>query len=334
MPIRGKIPNAFEKSKADILNNAECVGILDIIGGGEPGKNYGKYFDISKVKWKKIVGSPDADVDGSHINALLLRFLLIYATPVLEAGLYYKVVSPLYGIKTGKSKYKYFIDRIDMLRYYQRQFSQNFKLQNADGSELSSAKLTGILLDFADYTWEVNRIAKTYKVDPYMLEKTLMLHHAGKSVNQITKEIKKDYQYVSGSTILGTPTIEGLIGTKYNTIFLNDKFLKESAEILKYMDKNVPMIYIANGKPITMYGMMSEFDKLMNGTGLSRFKGLGELEAFQFKEAVMDPASDRTFIQYTVDSAMEEIEAVRAYESNKAKILDHVGNVSRLDLME
>ena len=161
-----------------------------------------------------------------------------------------------------------------------------------------------------------------------------MLHHAGKSVNQITKEIKKDYQYVSGSTILGTPTIEGLIGTKYNTIFLNDKFLKESAEILKYMDKNVPMIYIANGKPITMYGMMSEFDKLMNGTGLSRFKGLGELEAFQFKEAVIDPSADRTFIQYTVDSAMEEIEAIRAYESNKAKILDHVGNVSRLDLME
>ena len=48
----------------------------------------------------------------------------------------------------------------------------------------------------------------------------------------------------------------------------------------------------------------------------------------------MDPQTERTFIQYTIDSAMEEIEAVRAYEANKSKILDHVGNVSRLDLME
>ena len=334
MPIRGKIPNAFEKSKADILNNAECVGILDIIGGGEPGRNYGKYFDISKVEWEKIVGSPDADVDGSHINALLLRFLLIYATPILEAGMYYKVVSPLYGVKVGNKKYKYFVDRIDMLKYYQKQFTNAYKLQNADGSELSSAKLTAILLEFADYTWEVNRIARTYKVDPYMLEKTLMLYKAGKSISQITKEVKKDYKYVSGNTILGTPTVEGLIGVKYNTIFLNDKFLKESKNILDYMDTNTPLIYIANGNPITMYGVMTEFDKLTNNPSLSRFKGLGELEAFQFKEAVMDPGIERTFIQYTIDSAMEEIEAVRAYEANKSKILDHVGNVSRLDLME
>ena len=145
---------------------------------------------------------------------------------------------------------------------------------------------------------------------------------------------KKDYKYVSGNTILGTPTVEGLIGVKYNTIFLNDKFLKESKNILDYMDTNTPLIYIANGNPITMYGVMTEFDKLTNNPSLSRFKGLGELEAFQFKEAVMDPQTERTFIQYTIDSAMEEIEAVRAYEANKSKILDHVGNVSRLDLME
>ena len=161
-----------------------------------------------------------------------------------------------------------------------------------------------------------------------------MLYKAGKSISQITKEVKKDYKYVSGNTILGTPTVEGLIGVKYNTIFLNDKFLKESKNILDYMDTNTPLIYIANGNPITMYGVMTEFDKLTNNPSLSRFKGLGELEAFQFKEAVMDPQTERTFIQYTIDSAMEEIEAVRAYEANKSKILDHVGNVSRIDLME
>jgi DNA gyrase/topoisomerase IV subunit B len=72
----------------------------------------------------------------------------------------------------------------------------------------------------------------------------------------------------------------------------------------------------------------------MNGSTLSRYKGLGELQTQQFRESVMDPSYNRTFIQYTLDSAMEEIEAIRAYESNKTKILDHVESVSRLDLME
>jgi DNA gyrase/topoisomerase IV subunit B len=88
-----------------------------------------------------------------------------------------------------------------------------------------------------------------------------------------------------------------------------------------------------NGKPITMYGLMTKFDEMSNAT-ISRYKGLGELETQQFRESVMDPQYNRTFIQYTLDSAMEEIEAIRAYESNKAKILDHVDSVSRLDLME
>jgi DNA gyrase/topoisomerase IV subunit B len=72
----------------------------------------------------------------------------------------------------------------------------------------------------------------------------------------------------------------------------------------------------------------------MSNATISRYKGLGELETQQFRESVMDPSYNRTFIQYTLDSAMEEIEAIRAYESNKAKILDHISNISRTDLME
>lgn len=336
LPLRGKIPNAFEKSRAEILSNVECRSILDIIGGyeGVSDSHYGrpKYFDMDKVEWEMIVGCPDADVDGSHINALLLRLMIMYATPILESGRYYKCVSPLYGIKIGK-KYQYFVDRIDMLKHYQRIFTSSNKITNPDGTSISAAKLTQILLEFADYTWEVERVAGTYRLEPKFLEKVLMLNDAGKSLAYITKQVKKDYQYINSGKIQGVPTIEGLIGVKYNTIFLNDKFLKESKNIIDYFHTQTSLIYIMNGQPITIYELMKEFDKLMNNN-LSRYKGLGELEAEQFREAVMDPGTNRTFIQYTLDSAMEEIEAIRAYESDKSKILDHVGKVSRLDLME
>src|SRR5699024_10166330 len=71
-PIRGKLPNAFEKSKSDFLNNEEVASIITIIGGG-----YGNNFDLSKVKWEKIIICTDADNDGYHIRTLLLRFFLL-----------------------------------------------------------------------------------------------------------------------------------------------------------------------------------------------------------------------------------------------------------------
>ena len=70
--IRGKIPNAFKETKAKFLANQEVSSIITIIGGG-----YGKNFDISKVKFDKIIFLADADPDGSHIDCLLLRFFII-----------------------------------------------------------------------------------------------------------------------------------------------------------------------------------------------------------------------------------------------------------------
>jgi DNA gyrase/topoisomerase IV subunit B len=166
-----------------------------------------------------------------------------------------------------------------------------------------------------------------------MYEQAMMLQHGGKSIRQMTTALKKSYRYINGSERSGVKTIEGLIGTKYNTIFLTDRFLDKSKAVLTYMNSSYPLMYKVNGVPTSLYGLMKQFDALMN-SNLYRFKGLGELEDYMFKEAVMDPDSHRTFIQYTLDSAMEEIEAIRAYESDKSKILDHVENVTRLDLME
>ena len=76
-PIRGKMPNVFEKSRADVLANAEVAGILTIIGGG-----YGKNFDLDKCKVDRVIIMADADPDGAHIRTLVLRFLAVYCKPL------------------------------------------------------------------------------------------------------------------------------------------------------------------------------------------------------------------------------------------------------------
>ena len=333
LPLRGKIPNAFEKSETDILSNVECRSIIDIVGGGDPGKNYKKYFDISRVKWEKIIAAPDADVDGSHINALLLRLFLLYMPDILKYGLYYKAVAPLYGMKQGK-KYKYYVDRMDMLKYFQGRFVKENELLGPHKEKISQSKLSEILLEFADYTWDLELLANTYRVDPLLLEMTLQLYEEGKSAKAIAKEARKieRFKYVNASSQKGVITVEGNVGNSYDTIFLNDKFLKESEPILKYIKNATSMHYILNGEKVSMYTIMSKFDNLTKD--ISRFKGLGEMQEDQFRDSVMSPTGDRTLIQYTIDDAMEEIETVRAYESDKSKILDHIESVSRIDLAD
>lgn len=123
MPIKGKIPNAFDKSKQEFLSNAEIAGIIAILDNGV-GKNYGNNMDISKCPFEKIIFAADADPDGKHINSLLLRFFLLYLRPLIEDGRVYKAVPPLYSIPLGKNKFQYFTDKLDYINYILKQFSK------------------------------------------------------------------------------------------------------------------------------------------------------------------------------------------------------------------
>lgn len=101
-PIRGKILNVQKKSTADMLANAECAAIIQVIGAGS-----GRTFDISQARYGKVVLMTDADVDGAHIRTLLLTLFFRYMRPLVEAGRVYAAVPPLHRIevpKQGKRK--------------------------------------------------------------------------------------------------------------------------------------------------------------------------------------------------------------------------------------
>ncbi|MCS4484440.1 type IIA DNA topoisomerase subunit B [Gleimia sp. 6138-11-ORH1] len=96
-PIRGKILNVQKKSTADMLSNAECAAIIQVIGAGS-----GRTFDISQARYGKIVLMTDADVDGAHIRTLLLTLFFRYMRPLVEAGRVYAAVPPLHRIEVPK----------------------------------------------------------------------------------------------------------------------------------------------------------------------------------------------------------------------------------------
>ncbi|MFF8952670.1 type IIA DNA topoisomerase subunit B [Streptomyces sp. NPDC014940] len=107
LPIRGKILNVQRSSVTDMLKNAECGAIIQVIGAGS-----GRTFDIDAARYGKIIMMTDADVDGSHIRCLLLTLFQRYMRPMVESGRVFAAVPPLHRIeliqpKKGQDKYVY-----------------------------------------------------------------------------------------------------------------------------------------------------------------------------------------------------------------------------------
>jgi DNA gyrase subunit B len=107
LPIRGKILNVQKASLADMLRNAECAAIIQVIGAGS-----GSSFDLDSARYQRCILMSDADVDGAHIRCLLLTLFHRYMRPMLEAGRVFAAVPPLHRIeltspRKGQDKYRY-----------------------------------------------------------------------------------------------------------------------------------------------------------------------------------------------------------------------------------
>jgi DNA gyrase subunit B len=107
LPIRGKILNVQKASVGDMLKNAECASIIQVIGAGS-----GHTFDIEQVRYGRIIFMADADSDGAHIRCLLTTLLFRYLRPLIEAGRVFSAVPPLHRLeltnpKRGMDKYVY-----------------------------------------------------------------------------------------------------------------------------------------------------------------------------------------------------------------------------------
>ncbi|MEP6854864.1 MAG: toprim domain-containing protein, partial [Pedococcus sp.] len=94
LPIRGKILNVQKASVSDMLKNAECAAIIQVIGAGS-----GRSFDLDVARYGRVIIMTDADVDGAHIRILLLTLFFRYMRPLVEAGRVYAAVPPLHRIE-------------------------------------------------------------------------------------------------------------------------------------------------------------------------------------------------------------------------------------------
>ncbi len=102
LPIRGKILNVQKASIGDMLKNAECASIIQVVGAGS-----GRSFDLDSIRYGKVIFMADADSDGAHIRTLLATLFFRYMRPMVEAGRVYAAVPPLHRFELIKPKRGY-----------------------------------------------------------------------------------------------------------------------------------------------------------------------------------------------------------------------------------
>ncbi len=146
MPIRGKILNVEKASIDKVLANAEIKTMINAFGCGFS-EGYGNDFDISRLRYDKIIIMADADVDGAHISTLLLTLFYRFMPELIFQGHVYIAMPPLYKAMPGKGEEEYLYDEEALKKYRKRQ-KGSFTLQRYKGlGEMDAQQLWETTLD-------------------------------------------------------------------------------------------------------------------------------------------------------------------------------------------
>ena len=321
LPIKGKILNV-ERARFDrMLNSAEIGTLITALGTGIGSEE----FNPDKLRYHKIIIMTDADVDGSHIRTLLLTFFYRQMRPLIDRGHLYIAQPPLYKVKRGQSEV-YLKDDEDLRGYLLEGVLQEataiIQSKERDGEQISGLDLK----DFAKIALKARDvISSLYKrFSSYLLLEQILLNGL-KSISAATEwdavvSIMNDIDTRATWSLSITGSLKSLTreerGVK-ETFNLDDSFfdLHEVKQFEAYLPRLLNMFPLTlhyKGNERTFFGptQFSDFvlDSGRKGITVSRYKGLGEMNADQLWHTTLDPEA-RTLLQVKL-SHFEEAEEV------------------------
>jgi DNA gyrase subunit B len=186
LPLRGKILNVEKASLEKILNNEEIKTIVSALGTGIGGED----FDLSRLRYGKVIIMTDADVDGSHIRTLLLTFFFRYMRELIESGKVYIAQPPLFRAKNGEKEF-YAFDEEDLQDVLERVGKDGTTLQRYKGlGEMNPEQLWKTTMD------PENRTILQVTVDDAIEADQIFSVLMGEKVEPRREFIEKNAHYV------------------------------------------------------------------------------------------------------------------------------------------
>ena len=322
LPLRGKILNV-ERARFDRMLSSQEIGTLITAFGTGIGRDE---FDISKLRYHKIIIMTDADVDGAHIRTLLLTFFFRQMPEIIEGGYLYIAQPPLYKVMRGKSEV-YLKDEPSLEDYLIQQGAEGAVLRLTNGDEIAGADLLRVV----EEARKVRRILKQFPT--HYSQK--ILEQAAVAGAFAVGEVDGDLQGVAGRVASRLDQIALEYETGWSGRITQDHGIRLSrvlrgVEELRTLDgavlrsgearrlgaetealRNVytdPAYLVRKEREQVIHGPLDLLDAITDegerGLTLQRYKGLGEMNPDQLWETTLDPDA-RTLLQVKVDDVAE-----------------------------
>jgi DNA gyrase subunit B len=319
LPLRGKVINSEKNRIGKVLSNAEIQAIITAIGTG-----IAEEFDISKLRYHRVIVMTDADVDGSHIRTLILTFLYRQMQELVERGHVYIAVPPLYRVKLGgKEQYIEKEGHFEDLLVRERVKDMDVVARQAKPMKLTEAKwrrFSRALTEFEGWSGRLRQDfghpAADFVIDHRLVETgadsasavakaigALEPNGYDVSIEEATPEefrARVVERETSATTLVTVPSV-----LLESPVYANVR--KSYSSLVELVGP--PPFDIALGAKgrhaETFTDLRYEvLDLAKEGIQLSRFKGLGEMDPGELWETTMDPAK-RMLVRVEVEDAAQ-----------------------------
>ncbi len=362
LPLKGKILNV-EKARFDkMLGHSEIKSLITALGTGIGKED----FDITKLRYHKIILMTDADVDGSHIRTLLLTFFYRQMPELVERGHVYIAQPPLFKVKRGK-KEEYIKDEGSMVRYLMRQATTDMSVKSAgsdqvlDGKEL--AKSLEKMVELKNYC---DRVIRRLGGDSQLLQILLeslggrkgILRQQGQTLRKtfqdgdLMEKIQRAMMKARYDVELSPDEEHGLFALEVVAVsganvsidwnFASYVEFQKAVEIYMNLEDKLaaPFVSGENGSSEEVPTREALLEKVLAAAKkdltIQRYKGLGEMNPEQLWETTMNPEK-RTLLEVRIDDAVETDEIFTvlmgdAVEPRRKFIEDNALDVRNLDV--
>ncbi len=372
LPLRGKILNVERANDKQVLTSNEIGALITAIGAGvgnptdeiDQNKLEGK-FDVSKMRYHKIIIMTDADVDGSHIRTLLLTFFYRHMKPIIDSGRLYIAQPPLYRLKKGNSTV-YKKDDIDLENYLIEEGLKNTIFENTQKSQVAGEELKQIIYlskktknlvlpllrrvdnaDIIEHTAIVrgldlrNLKDKTIgqEISKYLQQRLNIISNISQKnwkVSYLNESILFERtirgfteKYIIDENFVVTPEAKGLNNLKDNLMENFYRIKETGCGVLNH-----------KGEKFNIFGPLNLIDKILDigksGLQINRYKGLGEMNPDQLWETTLDQ-NERILLSVKIneiDAANKAFEDLMGGETDARKkfIAENSLKVANLDI--
>jgi DNA gyrase subunit B len=348
LPIKGKILNV-EKARYDkMLTHQEIAAMITALGTGIGQED----FDVSALRYHKVIIMTDADVDGSHIRTLLLTFFYRQMGQLIENGHVYIAQPPLFKVKKGKSE-QYIKDERQMSQFLLKKATENLTVE-VNGHQLKDRELTGFLEKLIELNVVFNRVDRHFR-DARITDFLLSMGADGRGFLGDAEKMKlladkiTSFGYSAEISVDEEHSVQKLLyrqGSQSPRLIGYQQLSSPEYQRLHALRKSIhdfdqpPFVAKTETSSATLKDRQALITHIMElgkkDLQISRYKGLGEMNPEQLWETTMDPEK-RTLLQVQIKDAVDTDDIFTvlmgdAVEPRRKFIEDNALEVKNLDI--